>query len=64
MRYERLIAKGKGTVDAYMTQFSLMTCSLGHVLISIDFNELYDKKETDIYLEWPLFFERFFATAS
>lgn len=62
-RYEKLITKGKGTVDAYMRQFPLMTHSLGHVLINIDFHQLYEKKETDIYAEWPLFFECFYATA-
>lgn len=63
-RYEELIREGKGTIHEYMIKFSLMTCSLGHTLINIDFMRLYGDKETNIYTEWPLFFKRFFATAS
>lgn len=46
-----------------MKKFPQMTCALGYMLIHIDFTRLYGDKETDIYIEWPLFYERFSTTA-
>lgn len=62
-RYNLVIANSEASMSKYFDDYKVLTESWGHKLMSIDFQELYNLNDTDIYVQCPLFFERFYESA-
>lgn len=50
-------------MSTYFATYPILKQSWAHTLVNIDFEVLYQIKNTDIFVEWPLFFQRFYKTA-
>lgn len=62
-RYNNFVKNGENDMSTYFATYPVLKQSWGHTLVNIDFEDLYKKKSTEIFVEWPLFFERFYKTA-
>lgn len=62
-RYNDFVRNEPSTMNTYFQTYNVLKQSWGHTLINIDFEELYNKKSTDLFVEWTPFFERFYKTA-